>query len=173
MLKTPAIFKERSEATWHFDSQIVWTCEVIRFRTCLVEWFIQFLIWVSERTLAVSAAAVSLWAVIILTILSINERRAICHHLFITSYNDFWDFLIITVWAYLSWIRKWPSFQQMLIIRQSTLIIRELIVLRKLKEMWSWSGALYDSLLAKIEQMSLYNTLSEISSLLEKVSAAD
>ena len=134
VLKTPAIFKERSEAMWHFDSQTIWTWEVIRFRTCLVEWFIQFLIWVSERTLTVLAAAVSLWAMIILMILSITRRRVIRHHFFVTFYNDFWDFLITTIWACFSWMRKWLSFQQVLMIRQSVLIIRGLIVLKKLKE---------------------------------------
>ena len=135
MSKAPAIFKERSEVTWCFNSQTVWICEVIRFRTCSVEWFIQFLIWVSKRTSAVSAAVMSLWAVIISMILSMTERRVISHYLFVTLYNDFWHFLIITVWACLSWTKKWFSFQQILVIRQGTLIIRGLIVLRKLKEM--------------------------------------
>ena len=53
------------------------------------------------------------------------------------------------------------------------LIIRGLIILRKLKEIWSWLRALYNSLLARIEWMSFYNILSEISSLLKKMSAAD
>ena len=56
-------------------------------------------------------------------------------------------------------------------IRQSILVIKGLIVLKKLKEIWSWLEALYDSLLARIKQISLYDISSEISSLLEKIFA--